>query len=72
MIKGEYDEKNITFTLVIGVLADGSLLVSYSMQSSKVNDLNTEEFKECISGNELVYIDSNVLTVVQEDATKVE
>ncbi len=49
MIKGEYDEKNITFTLVIGVLAVGSLLVSYSMQSSKVNDLNTEEFKECIS-----------------------
>jgi len=73
-------KKIIITGVVIGCLAIGGLLISQMMQSSKVDDLNTEEIKDLvsrysrqeISGNELAYIDSNVLTVVQEDGTSVE
>lgn len=73
-------KKIIITPLAIASLAIGGLLISQMMQSSKVDDLNTEEIKDLvsrysrqeISGNELAYIDSNVLTVVQDDETSVE
>lgn len=73
-------KKTVMTTLVIGSLALGGLLINQRGWSNQVNRLATDEIKELVSSytyqqkssNEVAYIDSNVLTIVQGDQTGVE